>query len=256
MMTERPGLLVQIIRHKSAIVLIAANLVPLFGLIFAGWNAFDMVFLYWLENVVIGFFNVCKLLSWGLLATPDFKSGEAFGTTPLSWKERLLALLSMIFLGGFFVLHYGLFTFVHGVFVLNLMKFGPGSGGGPVTSPFDIASSGLDRVRGDLAIPFLSLVASHGFSFAYNFVFRREYARVHPMDLMQAPYGRVIIMHFTVIIGAFVSFLLPTLMAPVLVLIKTGVDLKLHLQEREKGVIALLPLGGKRVSRRASDAQQ
>jgi hypothetical protein len=39
----------------SVWALIAANLVPLGGVLFAGWSAFEVVFLYWLENLIIGF---------------------------------------------------------------------------------------------------------------------------------------------------------------------------------------------------------
>src|SRR4051812_39197593 len=47
----------------SAYVLIAANALPLFGVLFLGWDAFSIVLLYWTENVVIGAINVLKMIT-------------------------------------------------------------------------------------------------------------------------------------------------------------------------------------------------
>ncbi len=51
-----------ILRVPSALALVLVNLIPLLGAIFLGWNAFDVIFLYWLENIVVGFYTVIKML--------------------------------------------------------------------------------------------------------------------------------------------------------------------------------------------------
>ena len=51
----------------SLIVLIAANLVPIYGVVFLGWEVFPLLLLFWLENLIIGMYNVLKMM----LATPD-----------------------------------------------------------------------------------------------------------------------------------------------------------------------------------------
>ena len=33
---------------------IALNLIPVVGVLFWGWSAFALIFLYWLENLVVG----------------------------------------------------------------------------------------------------------------------------------------------------------------------------------------------------------
>src|SRR4029079_8541114 len=48
---------------SSAYVLIAANALPLFGVLFLGWDAFSIVLVYWTENVVIGAINVLKMIT-------------------------------------------------------------------------------------------------------------------------------------------------------------------------------------------------
>src|SRR5438128_1777645 len=38
----------------TAVVLIAANLVPLAGVLFFGWSVFATLLLFWVENVIVG----------------------------------------------------------------------------------------------------------------------------------------------------------------------------------------------------------
>ncbi|NIA27398.1 MAG: hypothetical protein GWP02_05020 [Desulfobulbaceae bacterium] len=49
--------------RPSAIILILANLVPLAGVLFLGWRVFDVIILYWAENVVIGVINVLRMIT-------------------------------------------------------------------------------------------------------------------------------------------------------------------------------------------------
>src|SRR6266576_5889762 len=95
----------------SLLVLLLANAFPIVGVLFLGWTVFPLVLLYWLENVVVGAFNIAKLL----LAQPR---------NPVSWAGKM-------FLVPFFVAHFGMFTYVHGVLVFALL--GPKG-----TAPFDI----------------------------------------------------------------------------------------------------------------------
>jgi len=44
------------------IALIAANTIPLFGILFLEWDAFSIVLLYWSENLVIGFYTIMKIV--------------------------------------------------------------------------------------------------------------------------------------------------------------------------------------------------
>jgi hypothetical protein len=91
----------------SAYVLLATNLIPLVGIALHNWTVFQVLLLYWCENVVVGGFNVLRMLA----AQPK---------SEVMWASKL-------FLIPFFCVHYGMFTFVHGMFVLALFggnKFG------------------------------------------------------------------------------------------------------------------------------------
>lgn len=80
--------------------LILLNLVPVYGVFNWGWKTFDLIFLYWLENLFIGLFILLRMLA----------------SANHNRKERAMAL----FLSAFFTLHYGLFCSGHGEFVLHL----------------------------------------------------------------------------------------------------------------------------------------
>ena len=48
---------------RSIWVLIGANLIPLFGVLVWDWSTFEVVILYWLENVIIGAINILKMMT-------------------------------------------------------------------------------------------------------------------------------------------------------------------------------------------------
>jgi hypothetical protein len=191
----------------SAYVLLATNLIPLVGIALHNWTVFQVLLLYWCENVVVGGFNVLRMLA----AQPK---------SEVTWAGKL-------FLIPFFCVHYGMFTFVHGMFVLALFggnKFGGFSG-----------ATLLNAVRGaGLTLPVAALVASHGFSFFHNYLGGREYQRVSLPQLMFRPYGRIVVLHLTVLLGGFLVTALgsPVVAIVLLVGLKTVIDLGAHLRER------------------------
>jgi len=47
----------------SAWVLVAANLIPLYAVLFWHWQVFPLLVLFWVENVIVGALNAVKLLT-------------------------------------------------------------------------------------------------------------------------------------------------------------------------------------------------
>jgi len=194
----------------SLAALVIANAIPLVGVLFLGWTVFPLVFLYWLENVVVGGFNVAKLL----FAQPR---------QPAYW-------LGKAFLVPFFLLHFGGFTYVHGVLVVAF--FGPKG-----TRPFDLLTAVPAAIQANqLGWGLLGLVVSHGLSFYWNYVKSGEYERASLNALMSQPYGRVMVLHRTVLLGGWVVMLLgsPVFALVVLVVLKTAADWRGHRAERQK----------------------
>jgi len=139
---------------SSLVVLLLANAFPIAGVLFLGWGVFPLVLLYWLENVIVGGFNVAKLL----LAQPR---------EPAYWAGKL-------FLVPFFVVHFGGFTYVHGVLVVALL--GPKG-----VNAFDILGTIPGVIRDNhLGWAVASLVLSHGLSFFWNYIKNGEYQRASP----------------------------------------------------------------------------
>ncbi len=200
----------------SAWSLIAANLVPLFGVLFGGWSTFQVMFVFWLENVVVGIYNVLKM------ATVRGPAAAKVGIIP------------------FFIVHYGIFTLVHGVFVVVLfggVAGGAFGGSAHVGSPTEILTrSGPGWLLSTLVIPFLALMISHGVSFVMNFLRGGEWERTSLPMLMAAPYARIVILHLTIIFGAFGVLLLGSnaFALTLLIGLKIAVDLTAHLKERAR----------------------
>jgi len=194
----------------SLIALALANALPLVGVLFLGWTVFPLVLLYWLENLVVGGFNVAKLL----LAQPR---------QPVYWLGKAC-------LVPFFLVHFGGFTYIHGVLVVAF--FGP-----KTAQPFDLLTAVPAAIRANqLGWGLVSLVLSHGFSFYWNYLKSDEYQRASLNALMAQPYGRVMVLHMTVLFGGWVVMLLgsPLFALVVLVALKTAADWRAHQAERRK----------------------
>jgi hypothetical protein len=230
--------------------LIAANVAPLLGVLFLGWTTFSIVFIYWCENVMIGVINVLKMIT----CCPDSESltpGKVdLGSSQAQYKKMtdyieahqgfvgLAHHAAKLFFVPFFTFHYGMFCFVHGVFVFALLGdggiFRGGGGGG---EPFDVLNSSLAALREQhLVWAVLALAGSHLWSYFVNFLGQGEYRRVTLPMLMIQPYGRIVVLHVAIILGAFATLALGShaLLLMILIIGKTILDLKLHLRERKK----------------------
>jgi hypothetical protein len=177
----------------AAVVLVAANLVPLALVLTGKASISGLVLLYWAENVVIGFYNVLRMLA----ARRDML-GEKIGAI------------------AFFCAHYGLFCLVHGVFVIILFS--------NREQALGLLSSGTGL------LPLVALVVSHGVSFVQNYLRNGRYLRDGSGDSFWRPYPRMLLLHVMIFAGAFFiqkhGSPLPMLIG--LIAGKTVIDLLLH----------------------------
>jgi hypothetical protein len=229
--------------ERSVIALLIANLIPLVGVAFFGWNLATILIIYWLENGIVGLWNVPRMALAGRQSVLGGRPTPSVAATP----PRTTALLgsgcgSTAFI-AFFVVHYGLFWFVHGVFVFAITSgfmsgfgpsFGPSFGPGFVTDPAifspDVVSVSTGPVWSQVGLAGLALFISHGLSFFLDYVRGGEYKTTSIAIQMFQPYGRVVVMHVTILLGAFLTFALgsPIGLLIVLVALKTALDLGLH----------------------------
>ncbi len=200
--------------RSTVIILILANLVPLYGVLFLDWQVFPILLLFWMENVIIGVFNVFKML----LARPK---------EPGQW-------VSKVFMIPFFCFHYGMFTLVHGIFIFVL--FG-GYGYKGASMPDEL--SVWDAIGGfQLVWAILALVCSHGTSFVLNYIGKKEYMTANLNGLMGQPYGRVVILHITIIAAGFLLAALdsPELGLVLLLVLKTFIDILAHVRQNHRTI--------------------
>lgn len=214
--------------------LVAANVVPLVGVVAWGWDLPTILVLYWIENGIVGLFTVPKIL---LAAGPTELSMPMTGTRiRLGPSIPTFPRLQKAVIVPFFAVHYGMFWVVHGVFVFAISAglFSPG---------FD--SSFVGPAWELVAIGAVGLLGSHAVSFGLNYLGRREYLATTPTGQMAAPYGRVVILHLTILFGAIAIGAIgsPVGAIAVLVVVKTVVDVAAHLAEHRRAAERVVVLG-------------
>jgi hypothetical protein len=227
--------------HASPVaiaLLVMANLVPLVGVLFLGWDLATLVAVYWAENGVVGVFAVLRILTAG-----NAGPGAFVPQPPPPPGRPAVAQLpggaARFFLAPFFCVHYGMFWFVHGVFVWLALPTMFASAGGAGRFSEGIGFSGAFATgpdAGTVLSAALILFLSHGASFVLNWMVGGESRASSPAAEMAAPYARVVVLHLTIIVGAFaVAFLgAPIWALVIMVVLKTGIDLSAHLAERHR----------------------
>jgi hypothetical protein len=235
-------------QRMSAVALVLANLVPLAGIVLWQWSISSVLILYWFENVVIGVINVLRMV----LASPETMNLQALDVAPVNENppqaagaQAALAHLNSpalrtglkLFLVPFFIVHYFGFCSGHGIFVFSM--FGDADGYFSELSglnPLGALSRAVEIFFTPLGLAAAALALSHAFSFVQNYLLGGEYRRLDLRRLMIMPYGRIVALHMTIILGGFVTMMLdePIWVIVILVVAKIAVDLKMHVTEHRK----------------------
>jgi hypothetical protein len=198
------------IGRVSLALLVAANLLPLVGVLFWDWDVFLLLLLFWCENVIIGLFGIARII--------------VSGTTENTFEGLFLPL--------FFLIHYGGFMFGH-FMVLFFMYSGSVAEGGGVAEPADYYRIVIESLSW---VAIVVLFVSHGWSFVENFMGNREHERITPGQAMALPYRRMFITHVALIFGGF--FLIetgqPIAGLILLILMKIVLDVLFHRREHKR----------------------
>lgn len=199
-------------------------MLTILGVFILGWDVAAVIALFWFENLVLGFWNVFKMI----LARGDTEGLKSKDGTPIT-PEMLKWMIFIIV--PFFVVHFSGFCAGHAIFI-NALVFEDVSIAGGLLLP---ALALIERIfTTDLFVGAVLLVASHGYSFFVNYLRKKEYLKVNAIRLMIQPYGRIFIMHIAIMLMAF--FIMGSgeekkLMIIPFVLVKTLIDLRLHLRQ-------------------------
>lgn len=192
----------RIFTDRSVTVLLFSNLLTLVLAVWQHWNVAELLWIYWGQSVIIGWFNVQRILGLERFSTSGFRINDK-PVQPTRATQRQTAL--------FFALHYGIFHFGYLVFLLD-----------------DARIHGAMALL-SVALCILVFYFNHRFSWRYH---RAREAQGVPNigHIMFFPYVRIIPMHLTILLGGLVSG--GSLFALVLfLLLKTVADVAMHVIE-------------------------
>lgn len=185
------------------ILLILLNAIPVYGVLKWGWKSFDLIFLYWLENLIIGAFMILRMV-----------------IRPYSHAVELAIPVLLV---PFFTFHYGMFSYVHGTFVVSLF----GKGLQPELAGMDLQEIILPLIESrHLFWPFMGLLAYQLLDWVRD-ISERGLGSDGIKQLTVAPYRRIIVLHITIIASGFALGTLHEPLVGLLLLIafKTGMDI-------------------------------
>lgn len=197
------------------------SIVPLVGILNFGWDWRQVIILYWLENIAVGIATFIAIVS-----APAGTRATERGTTRGSRLEingRMIDIASPVgkmAYAGFFAVHYGGFTFIHGLFVFALVSgafsFGNQSGAG---------SEGLPDIGG-LLITWLGMTVVQ-----LVVLWQKRMDKAAPSSslagMFATPYKRIVALHLAIIFGAFTitALNLPSAAAIILIAVHAITDL-------------------------------
>ena len=167
----------------STWMIVFSNVIVIFFAIVDNLSAFEVLWIYWFQSVIIGVFNFIKIISLKEFTTTGLRRG-ASELPPTNAAKISTAI--------FFLIHYGFFHFVYAMFL------GGFSG---------ITGSSPSNSQGNYL-----LITSFIFFISYLIEYiqstRTLQGEIPNLGvIMFAPYFRIIPMHFTIIFGGFVSVL-------------------------------------------------
>jgi Family of unknown function (DUF6498) len=214
------------VSRTGLIALILANLFVAAQTFRHEWGYYETMLVFWVEVMILGGFNVLRLLVVGVFGA------EPLGSWAARWVDlgsRLNRLLFTLIGIGFFVVKFGGFAMVIGLFVLllpALLTPDGGNGGISVHRALSAAGPGLLAAAAVLGL-------SHAVSFVREFMIGREYHRLTLMSLAFLPYARMVLVAIVLVVGLAVAGSVPGLgratgFAVVMVLLKLVADVVTH----------------------------
>jgi hypothetical protein len=173
-------------------ILIIANLLPLYGVWFEDWDPKQMFLVYCLETIIIGGYNVIKMIIVTLDKKKDVWENAGSKTLITGWFFIL-----------FFIIHYGFFVFVQTGIFAGISGLNADSNFGPLS----FISKIFSYLSLDAKTVLYIFIAMYGFRMMFDFILSGKYRQASLGLLMFQPYIRIFIQQFVVILGSmFLAF--------------------------------------------------
>lgn len=189
--------------------LVVFNLLSLAIALYMGWDPARILFLYWAENVVVALWQIPR-----------------FFVARRNHPDDDYKLPNRVFMTVFFLIHYGIFTFVHGMLVFSLFL-----------NREMTQNAVTELVTGTPGLPLalLGLLLSHGVQFFSDLA--NGTATSTPLNqVMAQPYKRIVVLHMVVLLSGGLLMFLPHPMTSLVLLavIKTVVDVYLDRKQMKQ----------------------
>jgi len=202
----------EILTDPPLVALIVTNLVIVVNSFLGNVNLFNILWLYWIQSVIIGLFNALNILTARKYSTEGVESN--FKLTKIS-------------ITLFFCFHYGLFHLVYAVFLSVFSSMN----GHFAPTDFSVLKYGA-----------IAFFMNYLFEFVYLKFKRTDFVKtVNLANLMLTPYKRIIPMHLSIMVmGFMVAFNGPELTArsgfitTFFVSLKTIIDVFTHLHHHRE----------------------
>ena len=172
------------------IFLILANMVPVAGVWAGKWNAADVFIVYCLESVIAGLYNVLMMLVTTQIKKKDvWQNGNS---------ETMVSGYGFIV---FFIVHYGFFVWIQMSIFLDVSGYKGHAFS--ITSVADFFIHLRSNISPAIQWVLLLFIISNGVVVVKNFMLTGVYKTASLGTLMFAPYARIFVQQFCVILGSF-----------------------------------------------------
>ena len=220
----------------ATLATLAVNLIPLYGVLWWGWDTFQLLMLYWIETVIIAFFTIRRLAR--LPEEQERRAREK--SNPADFA-----------LTGFFTLHAGIFIAVHFIFLwvfFSYAWFQKVHGVGSFFFELVVANGVWVALVLMLIVHWISFLTDPkpGFAERVERGVARRIVRAREREtgdrvtpIVAGLYIRIIVMQLAIIFGAWFSGFTGSLAPLVIVIVlKTLLDLGLGAYTPLKALIA------------------
>lgn len=187
------------INPVSSLALIFANLYPIYGLYFLGWDIIKIILLYFLESVIIAFFSLIKIYyCWNETENVPIRSYRQV------YMEIFKAFFAYSFYLGLVFIFLKIFYFKY-IDIYNYITF-----------------SGI-----------LIMIISHGISFYSNYIKNAEYEKTSDnVIVLKVFFLRLLPMHLIIILPfELKDYITNPIYISLFIIVKTLIDLFFHIIE-------------------------
>lgn len=141
-------------------------------------NPLTVLFVYFLETIIIGIFNAVKML-----CTIQLGNSKGYGTII------------------FFLFHYGFFIAIQSIFAFSIFSIGDTV---VFKEPFDLIHNyGIILNLQDIKYALPAIIFTHLGKFFTDFIGHQKYLKFDIQEIMFSPYVRIFIQQFVVILSSF-----------------------------------------------------